>query len=158
MANYYDTRIECLTNSELLKFIDPKKIIKSTCSKFDFSISDELIFESRNCTMHEDILLLSNKFPREIFLVRYCDSPEYDQTKESILDGELNCDILENHYDECVASSVTIHAEFENYKLSVDKTRNSELVLHGYHRNSKAEDWKEILIESKKEEYGEFPF
>jgi hypothetical protein len=207
MANYFDTRLECLTNNELLKFIDPKKIIKSTWSKLRFSICDELIFESRNCTMHEDILLLSKKFPREVFLVRYYDSPEYedsltecyryedgkckfigyepkytfndhdhiikvlgeevthklwkrirrylmrlDQTKESILDGELNCDILENHYDECVTSSVTIHAEFENFKLSVDKIRNSELVLHGYQRNSESEDWEEILIESKKEE------
>ena len=207
MANYYRARLECLTNNELLKFIDPKKIIKTTNSQLLYSIFDELVFESCNDAMHEDILMLSEKFPTDVFLVRYYDCPEYeesitecyryedgkhefvgfqpdyifsdrdhiikvfgeevthklwkrirrylmrlDQTKESLLDGELHCDILEHHYDECVTSSVTIHAEFENYKLSVDKIRNSELILHGYQRNSKSEDWKEILIESKKEE------
>jgi hypothetical protein len=206
MANYFDTRLECLTNNELLKFIDSKKIIKNTWSKLRFSICDELIFESRNCTMHEDILLLSEKFPKEVFLARYYDPADYeealtecyryedgkhefigyepnytfndhdhiikvfgeevahklwkrirrylfrlDQTNESLLDGELHCDILEHHYDECVTSSVTIHAEYENFKLSVDKHRNSELIFHGYQRDSESEDWKEILNESLNE-------
>jgi hypothetical protein len=202
MANYYVTRLECLTNNELLKFIDPNKIIKSRWSELRFSINDELVFESQDGSMHSDILLLSETFPKEVFLARYYDTPsceesltEYyryedgqykfigyepnytfnahdhiikvfgevvfhklwkrirrylirlDQTKESLLDGELHCDILENHYDESVTSSVTIHAEHENFKLSVDKHRNSELVFHGYHRNAESEGWKEILIE-----------
>lgn len=213
MANYFDTRLECLTNNELLKFIDSKKIIKNTWSKLRFSICDELIFESRNCTMHEDILLLSEKFPKEVFLVRYYDPADYeealtecyryedgkhefigyepnytfndhdhiikvfgeevthklwkrirrylfrlDQTNESLLDGELHCDILEHHFDECVTSSVTIHAELENFKLSVDKTRNSELIFHGYQRDSETEDWKEILPESTNEKNNDLPF
>lgn len=213
MANYFDTRLECLTNSELLKFLDPKKIVKSTWTKLRFSICDELVFESRNCTMHEDILLLSEKFPKEVFLARYYDPADYeealtecyryedgkhefigyepnytfndhdhiikvfgeevshklwkrirrylfrlDQTNESLLDGELHCDILEHHYDECVTSNVTIHAELENFKLSVDKTRNSELIFHGYQRNSESEDWKEILIESINEKNNDLSF
>jgi len=213
MANYYVTRLECLTNYELLKFIDPKKIIKTTNSKLSYSILDELVFESRNDAMHDDILRLSEKFPSEVFLARYYDCPDYeesitecyryeagenefigyepkytfndhdhiikilgeevthklwkrirrylfrlDQTKESLLDGELHCDILEHHFDDCVTSSVTIHAECENFKLSVDKIRNSELIFHGYQRDSETEDWKEILPESTNEKNNDLPF
>jgi hypothetical protein len=213
MANYYVTRLECLTNYELLKFIDPKKIIKTTNSKLSYSILDELVFESCNDALHDDILRLSEKFPSEIFLARYYDCPDYeesitecyryedgehefigyepkytfndhdhiikvlgeevthklwkrirryllrlDQTKESLLDGELHCDILEHHFDDCVTSNVTIHAEHENFKLSVDKIRNSELIFHGYQRDSETEDWKEILPESTIQKNNDLPF
>ena len=71
MENLYDTRLECLTNSELLKFIGPETIIKNTSSEFTFLNIDELVYESRNCTMHDDILLLSESFPTEVFIARF---------------------------------------------------------------------------------------
>jgi hypothetical protein len=212
MSNIYDTRLECVTNYELLKFTDPKKIIINTCSKFRFSVCNDLVFESHNCTMHDDILLFSQKFPREVFLARYYDISEWnippalcfryedgqhkfigyepiyimkdheliydvlgeeiflklwkrikkylfrlDQTKEYILDGELRCDPLEHHYDDCVSSNVTINAEYENYKLSVEKYRNSELRFHGYKRISPSEEWEEI-IGFEDEGYSDCPF
>ena len=35
-------------------------------------------------------------------------------------------DMLMDHFDYCVSSSVTIHAEVGNYKLTVDKTKCAE--------------------------------
>lgn len=201
MANIYDTRLECFTNYELLKCIDPEKIITKTNSRLQFSIGDELVFETRSTTMHEDILLLSVKFPNEVFLARYYyidpDSsspalcvrynngkheflgyePDYDwgnykyildefgqdvfhrlwrrirkyffrldQTNENVVTGKVECDILEHHYDECVSSYVTVHAEYKNYKMSVDKYRRSKLCFRGYRRSSESSDWEEITM------------
>jgi len=203
MANYYMTSLECLTNCELLKFIDPKKIIRITDSELIYSNSFVMVFMSRRCPMHDDITLLSNKFPNEVFLASYWDAHGYDgtitssfryengdnkfigyrpnytliddefiekefgedvyqrllsrirkylrrldRTTENLLDGELQCDILEHYYDGSVSSYVTIHAEYENYKLSVDKFRNSELRFHGYKRTSVSEEWQEIADNS----------
>lgn len=200
MANYYDTLLECVTNDELLNLTDPNKIIDETWSEFRFSRHNELFFESRNETLHEDIISLSEKFPNEVFTAIYYDiedrdeTPAHyyryrdgkteflgfihnytwkdhepiskafgkdvfhklwkrirqyllrlDQTKESILDGELRIDILENHYDQCVSSFVTVYAEHENFRMSVEKTKNSELHFRGYHRNSEFEAWEEII-------------
>ena len=199
MANLYDTILECVTNDELLNLMDPKKIIAKTWSEFRFSRHNELVFESRDDTMHEDIISLSEKFPNEVFTAiyyeiegydetqvhyyRYRDGkieflgyiPKYtwnnyeqiikafgkdvfnklwkrirkylyrlDQTKESILDGGLRINILENHNDQCVSSFVTVFAEHENFRMSVEKTKNSELHFRGYQRDSALEDWKEI--------------
>lgn len=206
MANLFNTRLECPTNKELLRIIDPNKIINKTRSEFRFSLVDELVFETRSCTMHEDIVDLSDKFPREIFMVRYYDlcsrldsdspglyvryekgkstflgyEPQYewinheqiikdfgeevfyrlhrrirqyllrlDYTKKSILTEELECDILEHHFDNCVTSYATIYAEYENFKVSVDKTRNSELTFRGFRRNSPSEEWVELPVDSK---------
>lgn len=201
MANIYDTRLECITNYELLKCINPEKIITKTPSRLQFSIGDELVFETRSTTMHEDILLLSIKFPNEVFLARYYtidpyDSypalciryingkdeflgyePDYDwgnyeyildefgqdvfhrlwrrirkyffrldQTKENVIIGKVECDILEHHYDECISSYVTVHAEYKNFKISVDKYRRSKLHFHGYRRSSESAEWEEIRI------------
>jgi len=200
MANLYDTILECETNDTLLNLLDPKKIIANTWSEFSYSEHNELVFESRNETMHEDIILLSEKFPMEVFTAVYYDHeiyeetkfhyhryedgeveflgyiPRYnwknhrpiieamgrevfdklwkrirkylfrlDQTRESILDGELRIDILENHYDQCVTSYVTIFAEHENFRLSVEKTKKSNLYFRGYQRDSEFEDWIEIF-------------
>ena len=188
MANIFDTRLECLSNKELLRIIDPNKIINKTCSQFRFSLVDELVFESRSCTMHEDIVDLSLIFPNYVFMARYYDlcadidadpigaffryengnciflgyEPFYewknhnailndfgleayyrlrkrirrylfrlDHTKESILTEELECDILEHHFDDCVRSHATIYAEYENYKLAVDKLSDSKLNMRG---------------------------
>jgi hypothetical protein len=40
---------------------------------------------------------------------------------------------------------VTINAEVDNFKLSVDKITNAELILKGYTRGSENEEWVEIL-------------
>ena len=72
-----------------------------------------------------------------------------DHTKESQMEGEyVYIDMLEDHYDYCVSSSATIHAEVDNFKLSVDKTRTAELFLRGYIRESENEEWIEILPDS----------
>jgi hypothetical protein len=206
MANLIDTRLECITNYELLKCIDPQKIIIKTNSRFQFSIGDELVFESRWMTMHEDILQLSIKFPNEVFLARYyfiyaeCSEPalcvryingkheflgyemdydwgnyqdvlkefgqdvfhrlwrrvrkyffRLDETNENVVTGKVECDILEHHFDECVSSYVTVHAEYLNYKMSVDKNRRSKLHFRGYRRSSESGDWEEINIPKSSE-------
>ena len=206
MANIYDTRLECITNYELLKCIDPEKIITKTPSRLQFSIGDELVFESRSTTMHDDILLLSIKFPNEVFLARYyyidpdSDSPalcvryingkdeflgyepdynwgnykyilnefgqdvfhrlwrrvrkyffRLDETNENVITGKVECDILEHHFDECVSSYVTVHAEYQNFKMSVDKNRRSKLHFRGFRRNSESGDWEEISIPKSSE-------
>jgi len=200
MANIYDTILECETSDTLLNLLDPEKLIVDTNSQFGYSRYNELGFESQSETMHKDIILLSEKFPREVFTAVYFDHelyeetkfhyyryedgkseflgyiPRYnwenhgpilkafgddefkklwlrirkylfrlDQTRESILDGELRVDILENHYDQCVTSYVTMFAEHENFRLSVEKTKKSNLYFRGYRRDSEFEDWKEIF-------------
>lgn len=204
MANIYDSYIRCTTNPELTRILDPQKIIKKTPSEFRFIHFDELVYETRRYTMHDDIILFSQTFPNEVFMVRYSDvcahypvprecyrykdgkatfmgyEPVYkfsdhdylfdtmgketllklwfrvrdylyrlDHTKESLMEGEyVYIDMLEDHYDYCVSSSVTIHVEVDNFKLSVDKTRTAELFLRGYIRGSENEEWEEILPES----------
>jgi hypothetical protein len=54
MANIYDTILECVTNDELLSLMDPQKIIAKTWSVFSYLRNNEMVFESRNETMHED--------------------------------------------------------------------------------------------------------
>jgi hypothetical protein len=76
-----------------------------------------------------------------------------DHTKESLVDGEnLYTDMLEDHFDNCVSSTVTIHAQMSNFRLSVDKITNAELILRGYTRGGENEEWVEILPESKEQE------
>ena len=200
MANLFDTILECETNGTLLNLMDPEKLIVETNSAFGYSEHNELVFKSRRETMHNDIILLSEKFPREVFTAIYYDHeiyeetkfhyyryedgkseflgyiPKYtwenhgpiigamgrevfdklwkrirkylfrlDQTRESILDGELRVDILDNHYDQCVTSYVTIFAEHENFRLSVEKTKQLNLYFRGYQRDSELEDWIEIF-------------
>jgi hypothetical protein len=162
---------------------------------------DELVYETRWYTMHDDIITLSQKFPDDVFMVRYRDvcthfpvpneyypykngkgifmgyEPVYkfsdhdhlydsmgkdtllklwfrvreylfrlDHTKESLIEGEkYYVDMLEDHYDYCISSTVTINAEVDNFKLSVDKITNAELILKGYTRGSENEEWVEIL-------------
>jgi len=201
MANIYDSYIRCTTNTELTKIIDPEKIIKNTPSKFRFLHFDELVYETKWHTMHEDIITLSNQFPNDVFMARYNDicvhypeprecfryhngeykflgfEPVYkfsnhehlydamgeetllklwfrvrdylfrlDHTKESLVDGEkYYIDILEDHYDNRISSTVTVYAEVNNFKLSVDKITNAELIFRGYTRGIENEEWVEIL-------------
>lgn len=205
MANIYDSYIRCASNPELIGNIDPEKIIKKTPSQFRFMQFDELVFESRWYTMHNDIIVLSRQFPNDVFMARYRDvcvqypvprecyrykdgeatfmgyEPVYkfsdydhlyktmdkktllklwfrvrdylyrlDHTKESLIEGEYDyVDMLEDHYDHCVSSTVTVHAEVDNFKLSVDKTGNAELFFRGYTRGSENKEWLEILPESE---------
>jgi len=45
-----------------------------------------------------------------------------DHTKESLIDSEKHhVDMLEDHYDHCVSSSVTVNAEVYNFKLRLIK-------------------------------------
>jgi len=206
MANLYDSYIRCLTNQKLTTIIDPEKIIKTTPSQFRFRRFDELVYETRWFTMHEDIMTLSQQFPNDIFMVRYVDDcvqfpgpiecfryengeskfmgyvPNYkfsdhnhlidalgkdtllkmwfrvrnylfrlDHTKESLIEGEeYYVDMLEDHYDYCVSSTVKVHAEVENYKLSVDKIKNAELIFRGYKRENENVEWVEIMPKSEK--------
>lgn len=40
-------------------------------------------------------------------------------TKESLVEGEeYYIDMLEDHYNNCVSSTVTVHSEIDNFKLS----------------------------------------
>lgn len=199
MANLYDTILECETNDTLLNLLEPNKLVVESNSQFRYSRHNELVFESRNDTMHNDIIILSEKFPCEVFTAiyyeieaydetkihyyRYTDGkvdflgfvPKYnwtnheyilktigrddfsrlwsrirkylfrlDQTRESILDGELRVDNLDNHYDQSVTSYITISAECDNIKLSVEKTRNFNLYFKGYQRESVFDNWEEI--------------
>ncbi len=201
MANIYDSYIRCTTNPDMLRLIDPEKIIQKTPSEFRFMHFDELVYETKWCTMHYDIISLSRQFPNDIFMVRYndicvqypvprecfrykdgkgkfigyehvykCSDHDYlydamgkdtllklwfrvreylfrlDHTKESIIEGEeYYVDMLEDHYDYCISSTVSINAEVDNFKLSVDKITNAELIFKGYTRESKNEEWVEIL-------------
>ena len=91
---------------------------------------------------------------RDTFLKLWFRVREYlfrlDHTKESLVEGKNDeVDMLEDHYDNCVSSSVTIHAELNNFKLSVDKITNAELIFRGYTRGNENEGWVEILPESK---------
>ena len=205
MANIYDSYVRCLTNPQLTTIIDPEKIIKKTNSQFRFKRFDELVYETRWATMHDDIITLSEQFPNDVFRVRYkyvCAQlpqpiecfrykngeskfmgyePNYkfsdhehlsnamgqetllklwfrireylfrlDHTKESLLDGrKYYIDMLEDHYDNCVSSTVTIHAEIDNFKLSVDKIKNAELIIRGFKREHEEANWVEILPKSK---------
>lgn len=205
MANIYDSYLRCISNPELIKLIDPEKIIQKTRSQFRFKRLDELVYETRWGTMHEDIILLSKKLPNDVFMVRYYDicvqehvpaecyryqdgrsiflgyEPVYkfcgytlhkeemgeeimlklwfrvrdylfrlDHTKESLIDGKhYYVDMLEDHYDNCISSSVTVHAELDNYKLTVDKTKGAELHFREFKRDSKSSEWIEILPEAK---------
>jgi len=75
-----------------------------------------------------------------------------DHTKESLIDGEKHyVDMLEDHYDHCVSSSVTVNAEVDYFKLTVDKTKCAELFFRGYTRESENEEWVEIMSNEKKE-------
>ena len=200
MANIFDTILECETNGTLLNLMDPEKLIVETNSAFGYSEHNQLVFESRNETMHEDIILLSEKIPEEVFTAIYYDHelyeetqfhyyryenggdeflgymPKYswenyvqtikasgkeefdklwrrirkylfwnDKTRGNILDGVLGVHIPENHYDQCVNVNVTVFAELENFRLSVEKTKKSNLYFRGYQRDSELEDWKEIF-------------
>ena len=205
MANIYDSYIRCTTNPELTKIIDPEKIIQKTPSQFRFMHFDELVYETKWYTMHEDVILLSKQFPNDVFMARFSDpeafipvprecyryhngkaifmgfEPVYkfsdhdhlygvmseetllklwsrvrdylfrlDHTKESLIDGEhYYVDMLEDHYDNCISSSVTIHVELDNYKLTVDKTKGAELFFRGFKRDSKYSEWVEILPGAK---------
>ncbi len=71
-----------------------------------------------------------------------------DETRGNILDGVLGGPIPHNHYDQCVSVYVSVSAEHENFKITVDKTKNSNLSFRGYQRDSEFKDWKEIF-ESK---------
>jgi hypothetical protein len=72
-----------------------------------------------------------------------------DHTKESLIEGEkYYVDMLEDHYDHCISSTVTVHAEVDNFKLSVDKITNAELLFRGYTRGSENDEWVEILPDS----------
>jgi len=204
MANIYDSYIRCTTNPEVTKIIDPEKIIQKTRSQFRFRRFDELVYETKWATMHNDFVQLSQTFPNDVFIARYyyidaqADLPgeccrykngkgsfmgyepvykfsdhnhlmerigeetmlklwfrvrdylfRLDHTKESLIEGEYDyVDMLEDHYDYCVSSSVIINAEVDNFKLSVDKTRTAELFLRGYARVSDNEEWVEILPDS----------
>jgi hypothetical protein len=208
MANIYDSYIRCVTNPDLTKIIDPEKIIKKTPSQFRFMHFDELVFETRWYTMHEDLILLSQQFPNDVFIARYSDPEAFipvprecfrycngenqfmgfesaykfsdheylfgamgeetllklwfrvrdylfrlDHTKESLVVGEkYYVDMLEDRYDHCIRSTVTVHAEMDNFKLSVDKITNAELFFRGYTRGSENEEWVEILPESQRQE------
>lgn len=201
MANIYDSYVRCLTNPKLTTKIDPKEIIKKTPSQFRFKRFDELVYETKWCTMHNDIITLSEQYPNDVFMVRFVDvcvqlpepvecvqykngeskfmgyEPNYkfsghehlfkvmgqetllklwfriheylfrlDHTKESLIDGEeYYVDMLEDHYDNCVSSTVTVHAEVEYFKLSVDKIKHAELIFRGFTRISEKEEWVEIL-------------
>jgi hypothetical protein len=204
MANIYDSYIRCTTNPELTTIIDPEKIIEKTPSQFRFRRLDELVYETRWRTMHKDIIILSERFPNDVFMARYFfidafqNSPaecyqyrnghakfmgyeplykfsdhshlmdymgrdtmlklwfrvkqylfRLDQTKESLIHGELHyVDMLEDHYDYCIRSTVTVHAEVEKFKLTVDKIKNAELIFRGYTRANESEEWFEILPET----------
>ena len=54
----------------------------------------------------------------------------------------------DDHYDYRVSSTVTVHAEVGNFKLSVDKIENAELLLRVYYRLKENMEWVEILPES----------
>jgi len=203
MANIYETRLECISNEQLLKFVNPSKIIQNTSSELIYRFGNELVFETRRETLHKDILSLSENFPQEIFHVRYYDieervngnpqglifkyingmefflgyEPKYiykkpeelvaafgedvffrlwkrtrkylyrlDITKQSLLDDELRCDPIEHHFDDSVSSSISIHVEYENYKMTVDKFSNYTLIFKGYIRNSSSDNWEEIIL------------
>ncbi len=203
MANIYNTRLECISNDQLLKHLNPAKIIVNTSSEFLSLYASELIFDTSRETLHRDIILLSERFPREIFHARFYDldgqiynnspglcykyengheqflgyEPYYigknykpiieafgedvyyrlwkrirkylsrlDLTKVSLLDDESRCDPLEHHFDDCVDSSITIHAEFENYKMTVDKLSNYTLIFKGYKRISSSDNWEGITV------------
>ena len=203
MANIYTTRLECISNDQLLRHLNPAKIIVKTSSQFLSLFVSELVYETKRETLHRDIILLSDKFPREIFQARFYDlegrgdencpvlcykyenghdqflgyEPNYiaknyepiieafgedvyyrlwkrirkylsrlDLTKVSLLDGESRCDPLEHHFDDCVDSAITIQVEFENYKMTVEKLKNYELIFHGYNRNSSTDEWIEIEL------------
>lgn len=209
MANIFETRLECFSNEQLLKYIDPEKIIQKTSSEFLYRFGNELVFETRSETLHSDILSLSDNFPQEIFHARFYDlvgradgnppgliiryengsdhflgyEPRYihnnpeeliiefgqdvffrlwkrirrylnrlDITKETLLDDELRCDPIEHHFDDSVSSSISIHAEFENYKMTVDKLSNYTVIFKGYRRNSSSDKWEEIKVSNKEQE------
>jgi hypothetical protein len=203
MANIYQTRIECISNEQLLKYFDPDKIIQTTSSEFLYRFGNELVFETRSETVHQDILSLSEKFPHEIFHVRFYDmvgladgnppglifkykngiehflgyEPKYihnipeeliiefgedvffrlwkrirrylirlDIYKQYFLDDELKCDPIEHHFDDSVSSTISIHAEYDNYKIIVDKVSNNTLICKGYKRNTSSDNWEEIIL------------
>lgn len=76
-----------------------------------------------------------------------------DQETRSMIRGDnYYIDSLEDHDHYCVSSSVTVHAEINNFKLSMDKITNAELIFRGYKRGSENEDWVEILPESHGQE------
>jgi len=204
MANLIDSYIRCTSNPEFLLLLDPDKIVENKArSRFLRRNFDELVYEGRGITMHNAMIILSKKFPNEVFLARYyfidafvevpaeCyqyqngkekylgNEPVYkfskndhifnvmgketllklwfrvreylfrlDHTRESLVDGEkFYIDMLEDHFDNCVSSTVTVHAEVDNFRLSVDKITNAELILRGYTRGSENEEWVEIFPE-----------
>jgi hypothetical protein len=205
MANIYDSYIKCISNPDFFLFLDPQQIIHQTPSTFLQRNFDELVYETKWSTMHEDIATFSKKFPNQVFMARYSDPESYipipkecyrywngqntflgfepaykfpddihiynamgrdnyfklwfrvreylfrlDHTKESLVDGKkYYVDMLEDHFDSCVSSTITVHAEVDNYKLSVDKITNAELNFRGFSRGSKNKEWVEILPDSK---------
>lgn len=203
MANIYETRLECISNEQLLKFVNPSKIIQKTSSELIYRFGNELVFETRRESLHKDILSLSDNFPQEIFHVRYYDieesvngnpqglifkykngmeyflgyEPNYiyknpeelivafgedvffrlwkrarkylnrlDITKQSLLDDELRCDPIEHHFDDSVSSSISIHVEYGNCKMTVDKLSSYTLIFKGYKRISSSNNWEEITV------------
>jgi hypothetical protein len=70
MSNYYDTLLECKSNSQLLQKIDPRDIIKKTSNKFISCKDGIYYFESTGGALHADIVELSKQFPNEVFQAR----------------------------------------------------------------------------------------
>jgi len=84
MANYYDTLLVCKTDSKLLQKIDPRSLIKESNSEFITCKNGTYHFTTINGTMHESIVVLSEKFPKETFKAKIWNVDCYDSEIQTI--------------------------------------------------------------------------
>ena len=85
MATYYDTLLECKSNSQLLQKIDPRDIIKKTSNKFISCKDGIYYFESTGGALHADIIELSIEYPDEIFEARIWNLDMYASELRTIM-------------------------------------------------------------------------
>jgi len=105
MANLYNTRLFCTSNSKQLQKIDPGEIIKEPNSEFLFGENGAYIFTTRDGTMHESIVALSKKYPTEIFIAQIWNVEFYDSEIQTYkyFAGSSKCTKVEPNYGYCIS-------------------------------------------------------
>lgn len=105
MSYTFDTRLVCKSNKKLLHEIDPSKIIKDRNSKFISSRKGAYHYFTRNGTMHDSIVALSNEYPTEIFVAQFW-SVDIDCSiveTYKYINGFSKCIKVEPNYMYCVS-------------------------------------------------------
>jgi len=105
MANLYNTKLVCTSNSKLLQKIDPDEIIKEPNSEFLYFENGAYYFTTRDGTMHESIVALSKKYLAEIFIAQFWNVEFYDSEIQTFkyIDGYSKCTKVEPNYGYCIS-------------------------------------------------------